>query len=426
MTAPSFLPTEIVSLIIQHADAQDLKACTLVNKQFCTVAQPLILWRTIHLKRKNKRAGYQMINQIVTAHPSVGHHIRHLDLGSSYTWKDDALLLLMPHVRLLETLILRNAEQLTDVSLEHLPRHCPELRSLDVGNSRITTISFDALRQFCPHLWQLTLGTTTKDLAADAFVGLGSPCRLKALVLNLEHYEDDDDEDGGGGFFEEDDPADPFCLTGFHHLTHLTIHHGPMRMLERLFPTYDGDDGDDPAVARFALPALTHLTLYDCPNVVDEMLVPFLETHPDLQSLEVYGSGDLCDGTLEAIAEFIPNIRNVRIDDNINITHHGLRQLVRRCRLLTTVSCANTEINAEEIPEAGEHCLNLMVSEDEDIYLEWLDEDAIDTIRKDKPEDEVNSNNNNDADADDDDNNDYGSDDGYDDDDEFDDDDDDE
>ncbi|CAO3601115.1 unnamed protein product [Absidia cylindrospora] len=283
----------------------------------------------------------------------------------------------MPHVRLLETLVLRNAEDLTDTSLEHLPRHCPRLLNLNVGNSRITPLFFRALGQYCHQLWKLTLGSGTQDLTPDAFLAFGADCPLKVLVLDLEN----DDDDDYGALYQEDgqDEPIPFDLTGLHHLTHLTINRGSMEMLERILPTGDLDDNNFGTV--HGLPQLTHLTLYQCYNIVDEMLTPFLEMHPDLKSLEVYG-GDLCDGTLETIAECIPNIRNVRMDDIKNITDHGLRQLVRSCRQLTTVTCLNTEIVAEDMPEAGEHCLNLMVSEDEDACLDWLDEEAIDKIRK--------------------------------------------
>ncbi|CAO3601117.1 unnamed protein product [Absidia cylindrospora] len=381
----------------------DLQACAFVNKQFYTIAKPLLLWRFTEIYGLSAMWRGDLLDKIIKANPPVGHHIRHLYLVSHYSWTDDTLLLLMTRVPHLESLEVEYA--FTEASLEHVPRHCPRLRWLDIGESRISRAFFLELGRHCLQLKTLTLGACIDTLPADAFLALGTTCRLEVLTLNLG--KSNRRYGGAVNRRAEQQQQPPFDLTGLHHLTHLYINNGANGTMRRFFPVHSNNN--PPVGHDRSLPGLTHLVLGDCYASVDRMLAPFLASHPDLQSFKAYHS-PISDRTLKAIAKNIPNIREVCVHDCRNITHHGLRQLVCRCRLLTTVDCFNTGVYdyfgicADDIPEAGEKCMAWKHFEDKVTYLKCLDEEAIDRIRKNGTyDDQHNDDEDDDGDDDDDD-----------------------
>ncbi|CAO3601116.1 unnamed protein product [Absidia cylindrospora] len=276
---------------------------------------------------------------------------------------------------------LENASSITDASLEHLPRHCPRLRWLNIGESRISREFFLELGRHCLQLKTLTLGACTALLPPDAFLALGPTCPLEVLMLKLEGSDRYNDEYYGRGY------RSLFDLTGLAHLTHLYINDASGPMVTRFFPSQFGHVRP--------LPVLTHLVLNGCDELVDHMLTPFLTSHPDLKSLEIVG-GDLCDETLKTIANNIPNITHVSITTNRRFTRRGIHRLIRSCCLLTTVACTSSEIYDDDTLESYDDITEFdddttesdddddtMESEDdENLYSGYWDEKAVDDIRK--------------------------------------------
>ncbi|CAO3601113.1 unnamed protein product [Absidia cylindrospora] len=381
MNDSCLLPTEIIYLIINQVDETDLKACAFVNKQFYTIAKPLLLWRTVKVSYQNRE---QILDKIVKAQPPCGQHIRYLDLGSWKTWTNDSLLLLMAHIPLLESLLFRSQWCLTNDSLVQLPRHCPRLRFLEMADIQVTQPFLNALGQHCRQLSKLVLGSSAEHLAPDAFLtAFGPTCALKVLVFRLTTsdtgYEsgsdisiDDAYDEYRGRMLEEEAQRLPtFDLTGLDHLTHLTITNGPVGMLERIFLNDSGPHGTS------FLPRLTHLTLKQCYRINNEMLVPVLKSTRRLLRLVII-DGNLSNATLQALADHTPNIKQVAIHGNSGICSGGLRYLVRKCRQLSKVSFVGCKILSEDMQEPGENCLD----PEDDEYVVRLDQEALRKIRK--------------------------------------------
>ncbi|ORZ07333.1 hypothetical protein BCR42DRAFT_495918 [Absidia repens] len=174
---PRQLPNEILACIIDHVaepldpydpvchrpwfeEQNDLYTCTLVNKQFYSVANHL-LWQEPKLK-VGRRHMQRLLDCLAATEQPMGQSIRRLVLRNT-TCDDYKLLLLMPHIPHLESLSIENVDFTDEVSpitsrcLEHLPPHCPRLTSIELNNIQMMSDTCHEIVQYCHHLTEITV-----------------------------------------------------------------------------------------------------------------------------------------------------------------------------------------------------------------------------------------------------------------------------
>ncbi|CAO3601079.1 unnamed protein product [Absidia cylindrospora] len=112
MTNLGSLPLELIPLIIKQVHQEDLYACTLISKLFYSTTSPF-LWQALTISNK---ASLITINNTILTNPSLGHSIRHVDLGFPLTRAD--FLDFIKHTVRLETLMINLALiQTNDLSI---------------------------------------------------------------------------------------------------------------------------------------------------------------------------------------------------------------------------------------------------------------------------------------------------------------------
>lgn len=177
-----------------------------------------------------------------------------------------------------------------------------------------------------------------------------------------------------------DDPATAeatlMAMADLHHLTRLILREDPHdvgRCLSATTTTHNP-----------AWPHLQDIWLHDCPNITDTQTIAFIKTHPNLLSLTLIG-GHLTDATLDAITTHLPQIQSIGLIFNVEITERGVRRLAQRCRELKEIRLFGCGILGDDFPEAGEHCWETEDDSERDddgfLFLEYLDEQAINTIQ---------------------------------------------
>ncbi|ORZ07444.1 hypothetical protein BCR42DRAFT_456068 [Absidia repens] len=338
-TTLAHLPTEIVSLIIQHLPHQrDLYECAFVNKQLYQVTTPL-LWQRPELF--STEAAEIFFPCLATASHPNGQHIRAVRWYYGFRYQDKHLLLLMKHSRLLEYVDIGLAMSITDASIEPLARTCRNLTSLFLGRSPITSISFDSLNEHCHQLSHLA-SIHCPHVSSDTFLRL-KDCPLQSLRLV---------------FFDENHPnwtallhqGIPF-LAHFADLTTISMSEPPLLLVRRLLLTTTTDNNN------ILWPLLTHLTLqypgtekimsdynddifinnnnnnndnndnekddHDLENI----LAMFFQTHPHLVSVSLEGYR-ITDRLLHVMIECLPNLQFLDLSFIKTFTAHGLRHLV--------------------------------------------------------------------------------------------------
>ncbi|ORZ11595.1 hypothetical protein BCR42DRAFT_421396 [Absidia repens] len=413
MTKFLHLPAEIFALIMDQVSTEDLLACTLINRSFYSVANP-ILWRSPRIRTDT--TAHLFLQSIMASSSSsprkqVGRHIRHVFLHSRY-WTDATLLQLLEHAEGLEVLDIYSASRVTDESLVHLPRHCPRLQSLYLIASRISQPTFVALGQHTKDLRRLNL-LLCNHLSWRLFSTLVA-CPLEELALSIDKLVDIHDDD-----IQVTTKRIAYDLIRLDRLKDLRLH-GVSRLFmkelsqliaattENSWPNLSkcslagysgsgddvGDDMDD-----------------DNSSSMDEHVIRFIESHRGLTCLHLPDIG-ITDTTLDAIGKLLStSLLSLNVSYNDQVSAITLRRLVHQCPLLTNVSINYCKIDASAFPEAGSKCMfnarsgglgGLGGREQQTSRLWSLDQDAINSIRnatciKRRP-----CNNNNDDDNDDD------------------------
>ncbi|CAO3588884.1 unnamed protein product [Absidia cylindrospora] len=271
-------------------------------------------------------------------------------------WTDDALLLLMEHVALLEELTINNGNNLSDTSLQQLPRYCPHLKKLHLVGCRMTQPSFKALGQYCPQLSRLTI-KHCRDLPPDAFTILADAatqyhhaCSLERLCLSFGALP-------GLSLSLEDETA--MDLTVLHGLTHLTLCDPPAAILRRI-ATHSRTCCSSSSWWWWWWPRLISLTIFGCYDLMDSDVIPLLQMCGGddggdglrLEHLRLM-NGDLSDATLDAIPAG-NRLMTVDVSNNHRITHRAVRRLIIRSPLLTWIdvsSCGG--VNMDHFPETA-------------------------------------------------------------------------
>ncbi|CAO3601104.1 unnamed protein product [Absidia cylindrospora] len=219
----------------------------------------------------------------------------------------------------------------------------------------ISQPSIDGLGQHCYQLSELTVANCWK-LGPDTFSALVD-CPLEKLCIEypssgLETWK-----------------AVMDLTSHFDRLTELELLCSPLRLMERLLST-----------ATTSWPHLTHLTIDNykvTPTGDGGALIPFLQTHPGLQILDLR-QGQFNSLFLEAMSAIHPKITQLHLWCVHGVTDTAvLRQLVQDCPLLCYLSLGACHIPSSKFPEAGVACLDGR----DHTTVHHLDQEAINKIR---------------------------------------------
>ncbi|CAO3601168.1 unnamed protein product [Absidia cylindrospora] len=319
------IPTEIAFAIARNADEKDFHALTLLNRQFYTVANPL-LWRSVVIE--NKTQFLKFLSGTVLSKGYLFEHIRCLIIHMPIT--DDILLMLIPLLSpVFEKLGLAEAKHITDESLKHLPSQCPQLTSLRIAHGAFTDVTMVSLGQHCHQLRQLSL-YDCKPLPSNLLTALAA-CPLEDIDINgclIGSTEDDQDERQ----FARD-------LANVSHLTSLC-----------LFDMY--------VVVNHLLlvpsiwPHLTHCYLQGCRDLEDSDAIRFIKAHPQLTELE-FSANNFSDDVLYTIADALPQLTYLDLSGGWDFTHHGARRIILNCPLLASFDLDCTHLKRLDFPELG-------------------------------------------------------------------------
>ncbi|ORZ07464.1 hypothetical protein BCR42DRAFT_426305 [Absidia repens] len=316
MLTPHFrqFPSDLVTLVVSHCpEQQDLCALSLVSKQFYAIANPL-LWCAP--KIQDSVALDKFLYSVATFQSPMGFIIRKMDFSSPY-WDDVRFYLLIPHLRHLEELNINDGIFNVNSSFRHLPRHCPNLTSVELDCSGISSATYTELGQHCHHLCQLTL-TFVPYLSSNSLKFLLN-CPLQKLTFIFEYsYDHEECEDMMRG------------LRRFTLLTHLVMDnmnglHGRL-VIEQNSETH-------PPWPRLSL---FHIDSGD--NISDSDLIPFVDSHPHLTELRFRDASMITDNSLFAIASALPYLTSLYLHRNPNISENGILKLIDKCRQLTSLT----------------------------------------------------------------------------------------
>ncbi|CAO3601140.1 unnamed protein product [Absidia cylindrospora] len=338
---------QIVSLIVNYIGQRDLYTCTLINKRFYLATKPLF-WETAHVRNDSKARRF--LRAVDDALPSVGHYLRHIDLGDM-VWSDMTFLVLMQHIRHLKSLYIRNGEYITDRSFSHFPRGCIHLTTLHLEQCNITHTSIQAIGQHCHQLCKLALVHCKLFSPAPIDFSALHDCPLEELTV------------GGGLASTTTLVAGCFPL-----LTRLTLFGGSHDVIEQILTTNDW-------------PRLTHLTLGDYPFLGDAPVISFINAHPLVIDLHLHNIA-ITDATLDAISVVLPGITRLAVINNHCLTALRLRQLIRECVFLAFVSVQSCGIYRAAFPEIHDGCQGYTVRHCGPlIFMEHLGQESIHCIR---------------------------------------------
>ncbi|ORZ01983.1 hypothetical protein BCR42DRAFT_429734 [Absidia repens] len=369
---PRQLPNEILARIIHHVDEatlphyiitegrqpdqqRDLHTCTLVNRQFYAIANPL-LWQepvfdvdTMHLQ--------QWLDGLAATEQSLGNHVKKLQLDNA-TCTDIQLLLLMTHVRHLETLSIENLNftnefsPITSTGLQHLPRYCSQLTSLKLFNIHLSDATIRAIGQHCRRLCQLTVHANV-GLSDDLLAALAN-CPLQQIALSYDATE---------GMLTEKMVMD---MTRFQDLTHLDLTlFEPSSLIMTI--------ANNKITTGVPWPHLKYLSLDLCEDIDDATLICFIKAHPHLQEIRLKDAIALTDASLAAMAVSLCDLRGCIFTRMNGISSRGARQWIQNCQRLERVQFRQCDqIKATDILET--------LDDDNSDYLR-LDEHDIVKIR---------------------------------------------
>ncbi|CAO3601057.1 unnamed protein product [Absidia cylindrospora] len=346
---PCDLPSEIVSMIVQHISYQgDRYSLSLVNKQFHSIVNPL-LWKSPTLfHRKAERLFLSGLLAHVQADPttSPGRHIEKLLLMGEY-WTDTKFSLLLPHIRHVKDLAIHAKTRITHASVIHVPRHCPQLTHVFLCEEK--TISEQAvlrLAQHCPQLCSLKLILCPR-LSDDVFIALGQRCPL------LEEFSVmfmDPTASWTQGIIQ--------AIRQWPKIKTLEIHAIPSGLVPELLSTS----------ASLAWPQLQSLSIGDCSDVTNTTTWwPFFQSHPHLSKLQIDHCGDHllmfedddADNNMDYIsvnimAAALPCLSELNLRYHYSITSQSLWRLIVQCPRLSLLSTYHCHlVSAADFPCAA-------------------------------------------------------------------------
>ncbi|CAO3601102.1 unnamed protein product [Absidia cylindrospora] len=283
-------------------------------------------------------------------HPASGrHHVRTLSFCFAPLWTDTDFLLVLQQTPSLERLSLQTLTDITDMSLQQLPRH---------------------LGRYCAQLTELTL-SRCRELGPDTFSALKN-CPFKSLTIELSDMD---------GHMSEKMIMD-LTSSGFDGLVQLSLGS----------KTFDSDFIDRllsaAAAAASSWPHLTHLTIYNYRiNPIGDndgggggALISFLQSHPGLKELSLM-MGRYDDTFLYALANIHPpppNLTHLALDLTRHISGSAVRCLVEHWPMLCSVTLCDCGMTPAMFPESSQESHYETLN---DVTVEYLDQDTIHKIQ---------------------------------------------
>ncbi|CAO3601247.1 unnamed protein product [Absidia cylindrospora] len=336
------LPFELITLIVGHVtEQQDLCQCTRVNKDFYAVASPR-LWKAPKIdnnlmKERLLSCLFNNMSFTTTAAaqdlhhtPTLGHYIRTLTLSGNY-WMDADLLLLLPYIRNLQHFfITSNMPSITKLSTSRLPRYCPDLVTFDVDH-HINVDTLQALGQHCHASLKYIAFRSCPRITFDLFRYI-APCRrIEQFIL---HFID--------GIYGPMTVRMAQVIAQWKSLRHLEISQLRGLAINRLFTVAAAA-----ALNSTPWPLLTDLDLDECDELGDDILIPFLQSHPCISHLSL-PTGRFTDSALDTMATCLPDLTTLHLCNNDDITAIGVQRLVSnglQLKKLSLEDCAKISLS---------------------------------------------------------------------------------
>ncbi|ORZ07463.1 hypothetical protein BCR42DRAFT_426304 [Absidia repens] len=315
-------PSELVTWVVSHCpEQQDLCALSLVSKQFYTIANPL-LWCAP--KIQHSAVMDKFLYSVATFQSPMRFIIRKMNF-SCPQWNDVHFSLLIPHLRHLEELNINGGVINVKESFRHLPRHCPNLTSVELDVGTISSAAYTELGLHCHHLCQLTL-RFIPYLSSDSLKFLLN-CPLQKLTLIFIYcHEQQKCEDMMRGLWQ-------FTL-----LTHLVMKN--MNGLHGRLVVQKNSEIHPP------WPRLSLFHIDSGDMITDSDLTSFVNSHPHLMELRLGRANLITDSSLFAIASALPYLTTLYLDCSTTISENGILKLIEKCFQLTSL----TLINCTRIP----------------------------------------------------------------------------
>ncbi|ORZ11600.1 hypothetical protein BCR42DRAFT_454088 [Absidia repens] len=330
---PRQLPNDILARIISHVGVEpqrhphltnfgrqpshrrDLYTCTLVNKQFYAIVNPL-LWQDPALNLNLAHIA-RLLKCLTATERPLGQHIKRLLLRDGFC-TDDQFLRLMTHMRHLETFELvhvdaaytNNTTPISNTSLQQLPRYCSQLTSLSLFNIDLSEATVRAIGQHCRQLNEFLLYPSGDPPNDDWLSGLSS-CPLKRLCLS---------NSTGGWMLTEQMVMD---MTGFQDLTYLRL--SLFGLSSRIMTLANN------TTTTIPWPHLETLDLDHCDETDDATFIRFISTHPQLRFISLEATA-LTDASLDALAMLRRDLREFVLIKVKGISSGGVRRLIQNCQ----------------------------------------------------------------------------------------------
>lgn len=344
------LPYEVTSAILDHVDhLQDMHECTLVNKRFYNIMNPLLWYapaRTSMFEDVNPENAYTLAKCLHAAHDhpsgflharSLGQYVRRLSFDSRDT--PHHIFIVLEHTPYLEELTLAN-EEIDDISIDWIFRHCPGLFTLSLRHlPLITDEAMGSLAQHC---------RMVDDLTLEDCLGLTSDALLPLHDMGIQRLQIRDCDTWGTR------PKTALLLRLFdHQLTDLCIFHTKahtpainatfLRCLSPLGPK-------NPQVPLPRLECFYMAKGRTDPPLDNSVLIPFFKSHPHLAKFQL-NEAVVNEDTFKAMGEYLPELNQLELSLVDGLSSQVIRNLVKACPKLNWVGLTHCELPRRCFPE---------------------------------------------------------------------------
>ncbi|KAI9306031.1 hypothetical protein BJ944DRAFT_264200 [Cunninghamella echinulata] len=380
------LPIEVISLIVNHANHQELYHCALVNKRFYAATMP-ILWRSP--KMGNHTTTPRLTKSLSIARTSLGHFVRRLSFEEALL--DETLIFFIDRTHLLEELVITNANSITDKSVQHLAKQCYQLRKLHLGHADITHRSLHYIGQHCKRIRELILHNCHKLLPITLLPF--ADCPLEYLDLSGCKWLSVDETVIDLIQFDRLTHLELVCCSTINvqfiqQLTAMNHHHRPSSpSLIHTNSSYQQQQQHIP------LPLLTYFAITGNTEINDDAIIPFVISHPLLQYVHLLEC-NITDASIEAIYQHLTDLLALDISYCERITARSLRKLIHYCQHVLLIGLQNCFLPAQVFPELDS------IFSDDHLYIQTLGYSDIMAIRLTSIDDGFNEENREDDDDD--------------------------
>ncbi|CAO3601161.1 unnamed protein product [Absidia cylindrospora] len=99
-------------------------------------------------------------------------------------------------------------------------------------------------------------------------------------------------------------------------------------------------------------PHLTSFQIQGSRGMEDQDAIRFIKSHPHITVLE-FSASNFSDDVLQVIADTLPHLTFLDLSGGWDLTHHGVREIIDKCPLLTEFILDCTHLKRAEFPELG-------------------------------------------------------------------------